>query len=82
MKRGKLTVNPDKTNRHVCLSRQACALLRELHAITGRSIYLFPIQRDPKRPISNNTILVALDRMGYRGRMTGHGFQAARNEHD
>jgi integrase len=76
MKRGKLTVNPDTTNHHVCLSRQALALLRELHAITGGSKYLFPNQRDPKKPISNNTILVALERMGYKGRMTGHGFRA------
>jgi integrase len=51
-------------------------LLRELHAITGRSTYLFPNQRDPKKPISNNTILVVLERMGYKGRMTGHGFRA------
>ncbi|RFP23893.1 integrase arm-type DNA-binding domain-containing protein [Duganella sp. BJB476] len=76
MKRGKLTVNPDTTNHHVCLSRQACDLLRELHAITGGGKYLFPNQRDHKRPISNNTILVALERMGYKGRMTGHGFRA------
>lgn len=76
MKRGRLTVNPDMTNHHVCLSRQACALLCELHALTGHGKYLFPNQRDPKRPISNNTILVALERMGYKGRMTGHGFRA------
>jgi integrase len=60
----------------VCLSRQALALLHELHAITGRSTHLFPNQRDPRKPISNNTILVALERMGYKGRMTGHGFRA------
>jgi integrase len=76
MKRGKLTVNPDTTNHHVCLSRQACQLLRELHAITGHGKYLFPNQRDHSRPISNNTILVVLERMGYKGRMTGHGFRA------
>lgn len=76
MKRGRLTVNPDMTNHHVCLSRQACTLLCELHALTGHGKYLFPNQRDPKRPISNNTILVALERMGYKGRMTGHGFRA------
>jgi integrase len=76
MKRGKLTVNPDTTNHHVCLSRQALSLLRELHAITGGSKYLFPNQRDPKKPISNNTLLVVLERMGYKGRMTGHGFRA------
>lgn len=76
MKRGKLTVNPDTTNHHVCLSLQAFTLLRELHAITGGSKYLFPNQRDPKKPISNNTLLVVLERMGYKGRMTGHGFRA------
>ena len=76
MKRGKLTINPDMTNHHVCLSRQACELLRALHAITGHGKYLFPNQRDHQRPISNNTILVALERMGYKGRMTGHGFRA------
>lgn len=76
MKRGKLAVNPDTTNHHVCLSRQALALLRELHAITGGSKHLFPNQRDPKKPISNNTLLAVLERMGYKGRMTGHGFRA------
>jgi hypothetical protein len=39
------------------LSRQACELLRELHAITGHGKYLFPNQRDYQRPISNNTVL-------------------------
>lgn len=76
MKRGKLMVNPDMTNHHVCLSRQALALLRELHTTTGHNKYLFPNQRDPKKPMSNNTLLVTLDRMGYKGRMTGHGFRA------
>lgn len=33
-------------------------------------------QRDHERPISNNTILVALERMGYNGHMTGHGIRA------
>jgi hypothetical protein len=36
---------------------------------------LFPGERDHERPMSNNTILFALYRMGYRGRMTGHGFR-------
>jgi integrase len=76
MKRGKLTVNPDTTNHHVCLSRQALELLRELHAVTGGGTYLFPNQRDPGKPLSNNAILKSLERMGYKGRMTGHGFRA------
>jgi integrase len=76
MKRGKLTVNPDTTDHHVCLSRQAIDLLRELHALTGGSTYLFPNQRDPSKPMSNGAILMALKRMGYQNKMTGHGFRA------
>lgn len=76
MKRGKLTVNPDMTDHHVCLSRQALDLLRELHALTGGGTYLFPNQRDPRKPMSNGAILMALKRMGYQNRMTGHGFRA------
>ena len=76
MKRGKLTVNPDKTNHHVCLSRQALELLRELHSVTGGNTHLFPNQRDPQKPMSNGAILAALKRMGYQNKMTGHGFRA------
>lgn len=76
MKRGKRRINPDKTDHHVCLSRQAYALLTELHRLTGGGTYLFPNQRDPRRPMSNNTILKALERMGYKGDMTGHGYRA------
>ena len=76
MKRGKLTVNPDKTDHHVCLSRQALDLLRELHTMTGGGKFLFPNQRDHEKPMSNGAILMALKRMGYQNKMTGHGFRA------
>ena len=36
---------------------------------------LFPGERDHEKSMSNNTILKALERMGYKGRMTGHGFR-------
>lgn len=36
---------------------------------------MFPGERDHEKPMSNNTILGALYRMGYKGRMTGHGFR-------
>lgn len=76
MKRGKLTVNPDKTNHHVCLSSQALRLLRDLHTLTGGGTYLFPNQLDHRKPMSNGAILMALKRMGYQSKMTGHGFRA------
>lgn len=64
-----------KTPHIVPLSRQALDVLRTLHEIRGLSGLLFPGERDHEKPMSNNTILAALDRMGYGGRMTGHGFR-------
>jgi integrase len=59
----------------VPLTTQALALLQELKVITGHSVLLFPGERDHAKPISNNTLLFALYRMGYHSRMTGHGFR-------
>lgn len=64
-----------KTPHIVPLSPQVVTLLRSLHTLTGHSALLFPGERDHEKPMSNNTILGALDRMGYKGRMTGHGFR-------
>lgn len=64
-----------KTPHIVPLSSQAVTLLRSLHTLTGHGVWLFPGERSPKKPMSNNTILKALERMGYKGRMTGHGFR-------
>jgi integrase len=59
----------------VPLARQAIEVLELLRPLTGSGELIFPGDRDPMRPMSNNTILLALDRMGYRGRQTGHGFR-------
>lgn len=64
-----------KTEHVVPLSRQAVELLRELTVIGGGSRFVFP-GRNPDKPISNNTMLFALYRLGYKGKMTGHGFRA------
>ncbi|PAU77702.1 integrase [Halovibrio salipaludis] len=61
----------------VPLSRQALAILEGIQPITQhRSAYVFPNARDAKRPMSNVAIKKALDRMGYAGRFTAHGFRA------
>lgn len=61
----------------VPLSTQAVAILRELHAVTGRGVYVFPSERGGSRPMSENTINAALRRMGYtKDEMTAHGFRA------
>lgn len=61
----------------VPLSKQAIEVLKTLHIVTGKSVFMFPNQkiRGSNPTMSNNTILKALERMGYKGRMTGHGFR-------
>lgn len=61
----------------VPLSKQSVELLKTLQIITGSSKYLFPTQNvtTKAKTMSTNTILKALERMGYKGRMTGHGFR-------
>ncbi|CAB3753080.1 tyrosine-type recombinase/integrase [Paraburkholderia solisilvae] len=58
------------------LPRQACEVLRELRRYTGDDEYLFPHDRKRDMPMSENAMLYAIWSMGYRGRMTGHGFRA------
>ena len=60
----------------VPLSRQALDVLRELQQHTGGGALLFPSRSKATQPISENTILYALYRMGYHSRATGHGFRA------
>jgi len=62
----------------VPLSRQALAILRELHQLTGAGQYVFSGARSAKRPMSDNAVLAALRIMGIPADvMTGHGFRAA-----
>ncbi|OYD77966.1 UNVERIFIED_ORG: integrase [Burkholderia sp. CF145] len=58
----------------VPLSRQAKAVLDQLRAINGNRDFVF-YSSQSNGPISNNTMLYALYRMGYKSRMTGHGFR-------
>ena len=64
-----------KTPHIVPLATQAVTVLKTLQVVSGRGALLFPGERDHEKSMSNNTILGALDRMGYKGRMTGHGFR-------
>lgn len=61
----------------VPLSTQALAVLRDLHALTGRGEYVFPGARTNQRPMSENTVNGALRRLGFeKDEMTGHGFRS------
>lgn len=60
----------------VPLSTQAVMILSEQHRLSGAGRYVFPSERGPRRPISENTLNVALRAMGYaKDQMTAHGFR-------
>lgn len=60
----------------VPLATQSLEILVELKALAGNREWVFPSQINPRKHMSNNTILKALERMGYKGQATGHGFRA------
>ncbi|MDR3351920.1 MAG: site-specific integrase [Zoogloeaceae bacterium] len=61
----------------VPLSRQALSILDEMRnrSETGAR-FVFPAPHRADRPMSENAILYLIARMGYRGRMTGHGWRS------
>lgn len=69
---------------HVPLSRQAQMILEKLRADREAledddprkaTLLVFFNERDPAQPMSENTVLAHLKRLGYAGRQTGHGFR-------
>jgi integrase len=61
----------------VPLSKQVVTWLRELQGLTGKGELVFPSLHTSQRPISENTVNMAIRRMGYDNEtMTGHGFRS------
>ena len=64
-------------NEHIVpLSKQALAILHDLKERNQKWEWVFPGHHSPRKHMSNNTILKGLERLGFKGRMTGHGFRA------
>ncbi len=62
----------------VPLPKQAITCLTELARFTGTGNLLFPSVRTTKKPISENTLNVALRRLGFgKDQVTSHGFRAS-----
>lgn len=63
----------------VPLSDQALEIIKELQPLTGNNQYCFPGMRDHGKPMSENTIGMALRRMGYNttSEHTAHGFRSS-----
>lgn len=60
----------------VPLTPAALEILAKLKDRAGSSEYVFPAEHRGDRPISENAVLALLYRMGYKGKMTGHGFRS------
>ncbi|HVP87125.1 MAG TPA: integrase arm-type DNA-binding domain-containing protein [Casimicrobiaceae bacterium] len=60
----------------VPLSTQSIAVIKELHRLNDGRRWVFGNQADHEKPMSENTLLYALYRMGYHSRATAHGFRA------
>jgi integrase len=71
-------ISKTRTEHLVPLAAQAVAILRELHALTGKGRFVFPGARSKLRPMSEAAINAALRRLGYDTctEITGHGFRA------
>ncbi len=60
----------------VPLSRQALTILNDLHPLTKESRYIFPTVRSLSRPMSENTLSAALQRLGFsKEEHCPHGFR-------
>lgn len=57
------------------LSTQALAIIEQIRAMTGQFPLLFPGRNDPSKTMSEASINQIFKRIGYTGRVTGHGFR-------
>lgn len=73
----RFTASKTGTPHIVPLSTQAVDVLKELQPVTGHGAFVFPNERGGGRPMSENTVLMALRTLGiHKDEMTGHGFRA------
>jgi integrase len=65
-----------KSPHTVPLSKQAIAILERMKILHGDKGLVFPGIHYPNKPLSENTMLYALYRIGYHSKATMHGFRA------
>jgi len=55
---------------------QMLAILEVMKPISGHREFVFPSDRDPKKPCNSQTANMALKRMGFAGRLVSHGLRS------
>ncbi|ELS4797243.1 tyrosine-type recombinase/integrase [Vibrio alginolyticus] len=58
------------------LTEQMLAILEVIKPISGHRDFIFPSDRDPKKPCNSQTANMALKRMGFAGRLVSHGLRS------
>lgn len=58
------------------LTEQSLELLEVMKPISGHREFVFPSDRDPKKPCNSQTANMALKRMGFAGRLVSHGLRS------
>ena len=77
MKMKRTRLEKEQGEAHVVpLPTQAVELLRNLHPLTGRGVYVFPGERSHDRPLSDNSVRSALYSLGFGKEQSWHGFRA------
>ena len=61
---------------HVPLSSQSLRVIKQVRKYSEGDHYVFHQINNPNKPMSENTMLYAIYRMGYRSHATVHGFRA------
>lgn len=59
----------------VPLSPQALEIVQQLKVISGQYPLVFPGRNDPRKTMSEASINQVFKRIGYTGKVTGHGFR-------
>lgn len=58
------------------LTEQMLELLEVIKPISGHREFVFPSDRDPRKPCNSQTANMALKRMGFAGRLVSHGLRS------
>ncbi|MEF2515214.1 tyrosine-type recombinase/integrase [Klebsiella pneumoniae] len=59
----------------VLLSTQALEIVQQLKVMSGQYPLVFPGRNDPRKTMSEASINQVFKRIGYKGKVTGHGFR-------
>ncbi|MGR5240527.1 integrase domain-containing protein [Photobacterium damselae] len=74
------TIPPERMKKRrehrIPLTTQMLELLEVIKPISGHREFIFPSDRDPKKPCNSQTANMALKRMGFAGRLVSHGLRS------